>query len=331
MNYRFFFYALDIDPPKPGLVRVNGEDGDGGAIEIEVWALAPEAFASFVDAVPAPLVIGRVVLADGSDVAGFLCESIAVRGATDITIGEKIDRHRAIARWRRRAHIGSHTVRAAQELRTLGGEMALAVVGAGVGRTGTHSLKIALEQLLGGPCHHMLEVLGDPSQMPGWIDAIEGRPVDWSKLLENYRAIVDWPGGSFWPELLEANPDALVLLSVRDSPEEWFRSADRTIFQTFDQMPPEAKPWMNAVRQLLHDRFSDQLDDPAAMIDAYERHNERVRQEVPASQLLEWRPSDGWEPICERLELPVPAEPFPVTNTTDEFRAMIGMPPLAAT
>jgi hypothetical protein len=79
-------------------VRVNGEDGDGGAIEIEVWALAPEAFASLVDAVPAPLVIGRVVLADGSDVAGFLCESIAVRGATDITIGEKIDRHRAIAR-----------------------------------------------------------------------------------------------------------------------------------------------------------------------------------------------------------------------------------------
>jgi hypothetical protein len=206
--------------------------------------------------------------------------------------------------------------------------MSLAVVGAGVGRTGTHSLKLALEQLLGGPCHHMVEVLGDPAQVPGWTDAIEGRPVDWSKLLEGYRSIVDWPGGAFWRELLAANPDALVLLSVRDDADAWYRSASRTIFLTFDHMPPEAQPWMNSVRQLLHERFSDNFDDRAAMIDAYERHNEAVRQEVPSSQLLEWRPADGWEPICERLGLPVPAEPFPVTNTTDEFRVMVGMPPL---
>ena len=206
--------------------------------------------------------------------------------------------------------------------------MSLAVVGAGVGRTGTNSLKLALEQLLGGPCHHMLEVLGDPSQVPGWTDAIEGRPVDWSQLLEKYRAIVDWPGGSFWRELLAANPDALVLLSVRDSPEEWYRSGSRTIFLAFDHLPPEAQPWMNSVRKMLHDRFSDDFENQAAMIEAYERHNEAVRKEAPAAQLLEWRPSDGWEPICERLGLPVPAEPFPVTNTTDEFRAMVGMPPL---
>src|SRR5258708_4709667 len=206
--------------------------------------------------------------------------------------------------------------------------MTLKVVGAGVGRTGTHSLKLALEQLLGGPCHHMIEILGDPSQTPGWIDAIEGRPVDWSKMLENYRSIVDWPGGAFWRELLAANPDALVLLSVRDA-DEWYRSASNTIFQTFDHMPPEAAPWMQAIRKMLHDRFSDQFEDKATMIDAYERHNDAVRREAPASQLLEWRPTDGWEPICAGLGLPVPAEPFPVTNTTDEFRAMIGMPPLS--
>lgn len=205
--------------------------------------------------------------------------------------------------------------------------MSLAVVGAGVGRTGTHSLKLALEQLLGGPCHHMVEILGDPAQMPGWIDAIEGRPVDWTQLLEGYRSIVDWPGGAFWRELLAANPDALVLLSVRD-PEEWYRSASNTIFQSFDHLPPEAAPWMNAVRQLLHDRFSDRFEDPAAMIEAYERHNEAVRREAPPAQLLEWRPADGWAPICERLGLPAPSEPFPVTNTTDDFRAMVGMPPL---
>jgi hypothetical protein len=205
--------------------------------------------------------------------------------------------------------------------------MELAVVGAGVGRTGTHSLKIALEQLLDAPCHHMLEILGDPVQVPAWTDAIEGRPVDWSTLLTRYRALVDWPGASFWPELSAANPDALVLLSVRD-PESWYRSASNTIFLAFDHMPPELAPWMGAVRKLLHDRFSDRLDDPTAMMDAFARHNDAVRAEIPAGRLLEWSPGDGWEPICDRLGLPVPTEPFPVTNTTDEFREMVGLSPL---
>ena len=86
--------------------------------------------------------------------------------------------------------------------------MTLKVVGAGVSRTGTHSLKIALEQLLGGPCHHMVEILGDPTQAPGWIDAIEGRPVDWAIMPAGYVSLVDWPGCSFWPYLLAVNPDA---------------------------------------------------------------------------------------------------------------------------
>jgi sulfotransferase family protein len=205
--------------------------------------------------------------------------------------------------------------------------MELAVVGAGVGRTGTHSLKVALERLLDAPCHHMLEILGDPTQIPAWTDAIEGRPVDWATMLSGYGAIVDWPGGSFWPELSAANPDALVLLSVRD-PESWYRSASNTIFLTFDNTPPEIAPWMDTVRKLLHDRFSDRFDDPTSMMDAFTRHNDNVRARVPADRLLEWTPGDGWEPICERLGLPVPAEPFPITNTTDEFREMVGIPPL---
>src|SRR4051812_27773969 len=104
------------------------------------------------------------------------------------------------------------------------GKMELRVVGAGVGRTGTYSLKLALERLLGGPCHHMLEVYNNPGQIPVWTDAIEGRPVDWSALLAGYRAVVDWPGVAFWRELAAANPDAFVLLSVRD-PDAWYRSA----------------------------------------------------------------------------------------------------------
>ncbi len=205
--------------------------------------------------------------------------------------------------------------------------MALTVVGAGVGRTGTHSLKLALEQLLGGPCHHMVEILGNPEQAAGWIDAIEGRPVDWTTMLAGYVSLVDWPGCSFWPELSAANPEALVVLSVRD-PESWYRSASNTIFQSFDKVPPELQPWMDAVRKLLRDRFSDRLDDPTAMMDAYQRHNAAVRQAIAPSRLLEWTPADGWDPICDRLGMDVPADPFPVTNTTEDFRAMIGLAPL---
>jgi Sulfotransferase domain len=205
--------------------------------------------------------------------------------------------------------------------------MTLKVVGAGVGRTGTHSLKLALERLLGGPCHHMFEVTANPGQIPAWTTAIDGGPVDWSALLAPYVASVDWPGASFWPELLAANPDALVLLSVRD-PESWYRSASNTIFVFLANPPLDAQPWLRAIHQLLHDRFSDRFDDRAAMIDAYERHNDSVRARVPAAQLLEWTPSEGWDPICERLGLPVPPESFPMTNTTDEVRSAMGLPPL---
>ncbi len=208
--------------------------------------------------------------------------------------------------------------------------MEIRVVGAGVGRTGTHSLKLALEQLLGAPCHHMIECFGQPDQIAGWTDAINGRPVEWPVLLERFGAIVDWPGGAFWPELTDAFPDALVLLSVRD-PESWYRSASNTIFLSFENTPPELAPWMEAVKQLLRDRFSDKFDDPTAMMDAFVRHNDAVRAAIPPSRLLEWTAGDGWEPICDRLGLAVPAEPFPVTNTTADFREMLGIPALPET
>jgi Sulfotransferase domain len=204
----------------------------------------------------------------------------------------------------------------------------LKVVGAGVGRTGTHSLKMALEQLLGGKCHHMVEVFEHPEQIPVWTDAVAGKPVDWATLLSPYRSLVDWPGASFWPELLAANPDALVLLSVRD-PEEWYRSASNTIFLGLDNRieggPPEMSSWMDTVRRLLRDRFSDRFDDETAMLEAFQRHNAMVRDTVPAGQLLEWTPCDGWAPICDRLGLAIPEQPFPLSNTSEEFRQRFGI------
>jgi hypothetical protein len=131
----------------------------------------------------------------------------------------------------------------------------------------------------------------------------------------------------FWRELSAANPDALVLLSVRD-PEKWYRSASDTIFQSFAGMPAPLMPWMDAVRKGLHERFCDDFENASAMMDAFVRHNDAVRHEIPASRLLVWETSDGWEPICDRLGVPVPDEPLPVTNSTNETRAMIGLAPL---
>jgi hypothetical protein len=204
--------------------------------------------------------------------------------------------------------------------------MPLRVVGAGVGRTGTNSLKVALERLTGEPCHHMFEIVMDPSQAALWTEAFAGR-VDWATMPPGYGSLVDWPGASFWPELAAANPDALVLLSVRE-PEAWYTSASNTIFNVFSAAPPELAPWFETVRGMLEERFCAQLDDRTAMMDAFVRHNDAVRAGVPADRLLEWTPTDGWEPICERLGVDVPDEPFPQTNDTDSWRAAIGLPPL---
>jgi hypothetical protein len=205
----------------------------------------------------------------------------------------------------------------------------LQVVGAGVGRTGTHSLKIALEQLLGGTCHHMMEVFSRPEEVPVWTAAIDGEQVDWDALMQPYTAQVDWPGASFWPELSNANPEALVILSVRD-PDEWYTSCTNTIFEGIDLMVDQGDGWMAAMLRLFGQRFSDRLDDRNAMLAAFEQHNDAVRAGVPSERLLEWSPADGWEPICGRLGVPVPTEPFPLTNTTVEFREMVGMPPLTS-
>src|SRR6185437_16546650 len=127
----------------------------------------------------------------------------------------------------------------------------LQVVGAGVGRTGSHSLKLALEQLLGGTCHHMVEVFSHPDELPAWIDAANGRSVDWAAMMKGYTAQVDWPGASFWPELTAANPDALVILSVRD-PDAWYTSCSNTIFEGMTTMQAEGNEWMNSMRTLMH-------------------------------------------------------------------------------
>jgi hypothetical protein len=208
--------------------------------------------------------------------------------------------------------------------------MALQVVGAGLGRTGTHSLKLALERLLDGRCYHMMEIFGRPEDIPVWAAAIGGESPDWGAFLAEYDATVDWPAAAFWSELAATNPDAIVLLSTRSSADAWWTSAHATIFEASKRpLPPSDDPELDALRSqlamvdsMLTRTFTPDWNDEAEAKAAYDRHNAAVRAAVAPERLVEWQPGDGWEPICERLGLAVPDEVFPHVNSTEDFRAM---------
>jgi len=199
--------------------------------------------------------------------------------------------------------------------------MGLRVVGAGVGRTGTLSLKTALERLLGEPCYHMVEVFSHPQHVPLWQAAARGEMPDWGQLFSGFAAAVDWPAASFWPELSAAFPEAVVVLSLRDR-RKWWESADSTIFPVLRDSSLEPLPgWRGMIEEMLRTRFTTALDDPEEAMAAFDRHNAAVRAAVPANRLLEWSAGDGWEPLCAALGVPVPDEPFPRTNSREEFIA----------
>ncbi|MFD1674337.1 sulfotransferase family protein [Alicyclobacillus fodiniaquatilis] len=199
--------------------------------------------------------------------------------------------------------------------------MGLRVVGAGLPRTGTSSQRYAFEHLLGGRCHHMSTIPGHPFNLgDDWNRALKDEAIDWDRLFDGYVAAVDWPTSLFWREISEANPDALVLLSVRDSAKEWWHSVNATILQPARMA---LAPDWNEGRALLDllERFAGttKWDDPSVMMAAYERHNAKVRSSVPPHRLLEWNAKEGWGPICRALHLPVPNTPFPWVNRRSDW------------
>lgn len=194
--------------------------------------------------------------------------------------------------------------------------MSLQVIGAGLPRTGTNSLKHALEQLVGEPCYHMWELLAHQDHAPVWTAAGQGETPDWSKLLEGYGATVDFPAAAFWPELMDAYPSAFVLLSLRDT-ESWWHSCRRTAFPFVLGLP--SGPVKDMILTLWEKRFITDVMNERAAKDAFEAYNESVRVGVPKERLIEWRLGDGWEPICRALHIRAPREAFPHVNTAEEF------------
>jgi Sulfotransferase domain len=198
----------------------------------------------------------------------------------------------------------------------------LRVVGAGLPRTATRSQKDAFEILLGGRCYHMAEVFEHLEDVPTWSAATRGEEVDWSSFPPDCVAAVDWPVSAFWRELADANPDAVIVLSTRESAAKWWESADQTIFPVLRKpVQPENEEWKQMVLGLLTREIGEDWDNAEQAQAFYERHNEQVRREAPADRLVEWRAEDGWEPLCQALGLAVPDEPFPRVNTREEWRA----------
>lgn len=201
--------------------------------------------------------------------------------------------------------------------------MALKVIGAGFGRTGTLSMKAALEQLGLGPCYHMAEVIAHPPFVAHWTAAAEGRPVNWDVVFEGYGSTVDWPACSFWRELADHDRDAKVILTVRDL-DTWFDSCQATIFNIMkaplDALPPHMAGIARMARILVRDKtFGDRLDDRSHCLAVHRAHIEVVRRTIPANRLLVFDVKEGWGPLCAFLDVPVPDSPFPRVNERENF------------
>ena len=206
--------------------------------------------------------------------------------------------------------------------------MPLKVIGAGLGRTGTLSLKVALERLGFDKCYHMTEVIAHPDHVPVWEAAGRGEPVDWEALFRGYRATVDWPGCNFYREFLARYPDAKVILTVRD-PERWYDSAGRP---STPCGPPSRAGDTSRMRRLLtmterliwDGVFGGRFEDKTHAIEVFHRHNEEVKQRRPARAAAGLRGQGGLGSAVRFLGVPVPeGEPFPHVNDAEEFRSRI--------
>jgi hypothetical protein len=217
--------------------------------------------------------------------------------------------------------------------------MSLQVVGAGFGRTGTLSLKLALEQLGFSKCHHMREVMSNPDQIRAWHAIALGADAnlvdapdtpDWDTVFDGYAACVDWPSCTYWEELHDRYPDSKVILTIRD-PDRWYESALETIYPSSSEIPrwilwmsPRARRAVELLFANVWDgTFDGRFEDRAHAIGVFNRHIERVKERVAHERLLVFQATDGWEPLCAFLGVPVPDEPYPHVNEAAEIKRVV--------
>jgi hypothetical protein len=214
----------------------------------------------------------------------------------------------------------------------------LRVIGVGFARTGTTSLKAALETLGFGPCYHMFDAMSEPRRVRQWLDLARGGAPDWDAIFDGYASALDWPAAAYWRQLADAYPDAKLVLTVRD-PDAWYDSASNTIFKQrihprgiarigarlAETLSSDLRAFLAMTHETIEQPiFDDRLADRAHMTAAFVRHIERVRAVIPAERLLTYQVTDGWPPLCAFLGTPVPEQPFPHDNRTADFSKLAG-------
>ena len=207
--------------------------------------------------------------------------------------------------------------------------MGLEIIGAGFGRTGTLSLKFALEELGFNKCYHMMEIPKAAHHIGFWRQAAVGKNVDWHLLFKGYKAAVDWPSCNYWREQLRAFPEAKVILTKRDA-DSWYESVMNTIWPASVKGRELARSNVNldkvsqdrssmVFEVIWHGIFDGRMSEKDFVIDKYEKHNQSVVDEVPSSKLLIYEPGEGWEPLCQFLGCSQPSMDYPNVNSTEEF------------
>ena len=196
----------------------------------------------------------------------------------------------------------------------------LKVIGAGFGRTGTLSVKNALEELGFRPCYHMTTLFERPDAAEQWQAIVAGRtPADWNTIFAGYQATVDWQACAYYKELMQVYPEAKVLLTVRD-PEQWYESVLCTIYQVSHSPLPHS-PHVQMINTLIWEgTFDGKFEDKDYAIAVFHRHTEEVKRHVPPEKLLVYNVKEGWGPLCTFLEVEVPEDmPFPRLNDRANF------------
>jgi hypothetical protein len=202
--------------------------------------------------------------------------------------------------------------------------MALKVIGAGMGRTGTLALKIALERLGFGPCYHGSDLVSNPGHWSFWQRVIDGEVDDFDSIFANYAAVTDAPGWYFFRQLANRYVDAKVILTVRDV-NAWFESTQATVLSdaTGTLLASAPKALFSIVHTMFLRSAGSKMHDRAHMIAWFERHNDEVRQTIDAERLLTFQVTQGWEPLCRFLGVSVPSEPFPRANDRESAMGSI--------
>jgi hypothetical protein len=208
--------------------------------------------------------------------------------------------------------------------------MALKVIGAGFGRTGTRSLKTALEELGFDKCYHMEEVMKHPSHLKHWADIMTGRRVDWESVFRGYQSATDWPAAAYYQDLMAVYPEAKVILTVRD-PASWHISIMNTLYQVsrkfrrFTRIIPPLHQFLTGMERVVwQGTFHDKVEDRLHAMEVFNRHIEEVKRVVPKERLLIFEARHGWGPLCRFLNVPVPEnKPYPHKNKGDIVRQIL--------